>query len=107
MAEIFEIKSYQYFTFSSRNSGTKGVIKCKADGDREVNIHFLEGVASLPPAKKESDYQYMLYYPYSDMVNIVDMLRNESPVHLVYVPEGNNNVRLSTDKELVGEGEEK
>jgi hypothetical protein len=43
---------------------------------------------------------------YSDMFNVVDMLRNESPVYLVYVPEGNNNTRLSTDKEPVGEGEE-
>ncbi len=107
MAEVLEIKSYQYYTFSSRNSGSKGVIACKTKEGKTVHVHFLEGASSLPPARKINDNQFMIYYSYSDMFNIVDMLRNESPVYLIHIPEGNNNTRLSTDSEPVGEGEEK
>ena len=106
MAEVLELKSYQYYTFSSRTSGSKGIITCKTDEDKTDHVHFIEGAASLPPARKMDDNQFLIYYSYSDMFNVVDMLRNESPVYLVYVPEGNNNTRLSTGKEQVGEGEE-
>lgn len=107
MVDVLELKSYQYYTFSSRNSGSKGIITCKTKEGKTVNVHFLEGPGSLPPARKLNENQFMIYYSYSDMPFIVDMLRNESPVYMIHVPEGNNNTRLSTDSEAVGEGEEK
>lgn len=66
----------------------------------------MEGEGKLPSAKKMDAGKYQLYYRYSDMHAIVDMLRNEGPVFLIHVPEGNNNTRLATAQELVGEGEE-
>jgi hypothetical protein len=46
-----------------------------------------------------------LHYRYEDMPAIIDMLRNEAPISLIYVPEGTNNTRISTSPEPVGEGE--
>lgn len=106
MAEIFEIKSYQYYDFASRTSGSKCVAVCKGDGNQTVSIHFMNSGADLPETKKTGDDKYLLYYEYADKPNIIDMLRNEAPVYLIYVPDGINNTRLSTGSEPVGEGEE-
>jgi hypothetical protein len=106
MAEIFEIKNYQYYYFSSRDSGYKAVAICKGLAGQTVYVNFMDGTGTLPEARKLDNNQFSLYYLFSDMPNIIDMLRNEKPIHLIYVPEGQNNTRLSTEPEPVGEGEE-
>lgn len=106
MAEVFEIKHYQYYNFSSRELGSKSAMICTGDAGKTVYVHFMDSAGSLPEAKKIDDNKFILYYRHSDMSNIVDMLRNEKPIHLIYVPEGTNNTRLSTGSEPVGEGEE-
>ncbi len=106
MAEIFEIKSYQYYGFSSRDSSAKAVAICTGDGGKVTYVHFLGGTGDLPESRKIDDNRFIMYYGYSDMSNIIDMLRNEKPIYFIYVPEGTNNTRLSTGSEPVGEGEE-
>ncbi len=106
MAEVFEIKHYQYYVFSSRDSGSKSAAICSGDSGKTVYVHFLGNSGSLPEARKIDDSRFILYYRHSDMPNIIDMLRNEKPIYLIYVPEGTNNTRLSTGSEPVGEGEE-
>ena len=106
MAETFEIKRYQYYNFSSRDSGSKAVVICTGDAGKTAYMHFMGGTGDLQAARKIDDNRYILNYRFSDMPNIVDMLRNEKPIYLIYVPEGTNNTRLSTGSEPVGEGEE-
>ena len=106
MAEIFEIKDYHYYQFSSRDSRSKSVAICTGDAGKTVYVHFMGNTENLPEARKIDDNRFILYYRHSDMPNIVDMLRNEKPIYLIYVPVGTNNVRLSTGSEPVGEGEE-
>ena len=106
MAEVFEIKRYQYYDFSSRDSGSKSVAICTGDAGKTVYVHFIGSTGNLLEARKLDDNRFILYYRHSDMPNIVDMLRNEKPIYLIYVPEGTNNTRLSTGSEPVGEGEE-
>jgi len=106
MAETFEIKSYTYYDFSSRDSGSKCIAVCTGDVGKTVYVHFMDSTGDLPTARKIDDNRFILYYRYADMPIIVDMLRNEKPIYLIYVPEGTNNTRLSTGSEPVGEGEE-
>ena len=100
-----EIMSYQYYQFSTREDGAKAVCTCAGTDGWTVYIYFHEGAQALNAASK-SGKNYYVYYRYSDMSNIIDMLRNEKPVFLHYVPEGTNNTRLSTTSEPVGEGEQ-
>ncbi len=106
MADVMQIKSYQYHNFSSRASGCKGVVACKTVDGKTINIQFLDEENPLPLVQKNGENEFVIYYQYCDMSNIVDMLRNESPVYFIHVPEGKNNSRLSTGSEPVGEGEE-
>jgi hypothetical protein len=106
MADVLEIKSYQYHNFSSRASGCKGVVACKAVDGKTISILFLDEQKPLLSVQTTGENQFVLYYQYNDMANIVDMLRNESPVYFIHVPTGSNNSRLSTGSEPVGEGEE-
>ncbi len=106
MSQIFEIKSYQYYDFASRDTGSKSVAICKGAAGQTVHIHFIADGNDLPESRKTGDNKFLLYYRYSDKSSIIDMLRNEAPVNLIFVPEGRNNTRLSTGSEPVGEGEE-
>lgn len=100
-----EITSYQYYQFSTRVDGAKAVCTCAGTGGRTVYIYFHDGPQALSSAS-HSGNNYFVHYRYGDMSNIIDMLRNEKPVFLHYVPEGTDNTRLSTASEPVGEGEQ-
>lgn len=100
-----EITSYQYYQFSTREDGAKAVCACAGTGGETVYMYFHDGPQALNAAV-HSGNNYYVYYRYSDLPNIIDMLRNEKPVFLHYVPEGTNNTRISTASEPVGEGEQ-
>lgn len=102
-AEIIGINTYTYYQFSSRDD-LKAVAVCAGSGGATVYLHFWGGTAALPAASKTGS-SYILPYRYTDMPAIIDMLRNEAPISLIYVPEGTNNSRISTSAEPVGEGE--
>ncbi len=104
-SEVIEINSYQYYHFSTRDAATKAVAICTAGGGKRVYVYFSGSPNALSEARKSGN-NYFLYYRYADMANIIDMLRNEKPIYLIFVPEGTNNSRLSTMNEPVGEGEE-
>lgn len=103
-SEVFEITNYRYYQFSTRESSIKAVISCAATGGKTVYVYFDGADHPLAEARK-NDNSYFLYYRYADMANVIDMLRNEKPIWMVYVPEGSNNSRISTSQEPVGEGE--
>lgn len=105
MAETVEIKEYKYYTFSSRDSSVANtVVLLYGAGGWIGTVYFSNSDASLKPAVKHPSGRYGLYFKYADLPGIIDMLRNEKPVHLIY--NGAVNSRLSTTKEPVGEGED-
>jgi hypothetical protein len=105
-AEIIGVTSYQYYQFSSRDDSVKAVAVCAGSGGKTIYLYFHGGTAALAAASKSGN-NYSFNYRYSDMPNIIDMLRNEAPVNVIYVPEGTNNSRISTSVEPVGEGEQR
>jgi hypothetical protein len=127
MADIKEIRQYEYYVFSSRDDtdqeqgeeaviihpggpGPKAVIILYGGIEGGATtllgyVHFYGGTEPLDAAEQFPDGKYLLYYRYADLDILVDMLRNEKPVYLIWEPEGVNNSRISTLAEVVGEGE--
>ena len=105
MAESVEIERYKYYTFASRdNSIAQTVILLYGESGYLGAAYFSTEDEPLRPAEKFSNGSYGLYYDYQELQIIIDMLRNEKPVYLVY--NGELNTRLSTTEEPVEEGEE-
>ncbi len=105
MAQSIEIKKYMYYLFSSREDASP-VIFLYSDGDAEIGmVYFREDSQPLPPAKQFPNGKYALYYRRSIFPELIDMLRNEKPIYLHWVPEGNHNTRISTQPEMVGDEE--
>jgi hypothetical protein len=106
MAEVIEIKNYEYYTFSSRDSSpAQSVVLLYGEQGYIGGAFFSNTGEPLKPAEKFPSGVYGLYYRQSDLPVVIDLLRNEKPVFLVFG--GPNNSRLSTSQEPVGEGEER
>ncbi len=106
MAESIEIKNYEYYVFSSReNSIANAVVLLYSDAGYLGGAFFGNSPEPLKPAEKSASGVYGLYYAMADLPVILDMLRNEKPVYLIF--DGPANTRLSTSQEPVGEGEER
>ena len=110
MADIKEIRQYEYFVFTSRDGYAKATMLlygATAGGATTLigYVSFTAGTEPLDEARLSQDGKYLLFYRYADLQVLVDMLRNEKPVHLIWVPEGTHNSRISTLPEAVGEGE--
>ena len=105
MSEVKEITSYKYYTFSSRDSSIANTVILFYGSEAYLGgAFFSNSDEPIKPAQKYSSGVYGLYYKYSDLPNIIDMLRNEKPVYLIY--NGAVNTRISTASEPVGEGED-
>jgi len=104
--ETKEIKSYSYLNYASRSGAndTKAVVVINGETGFLGYVNFLTDGCVLPKSVKQSGL-YFLYYHFSDMPVIVDMLRNEKPIYLIFQDGSNNTCRISTSVELVGEGE--
>jgi len=105
LAETYEIKRYTYYLFSSRNDsiGIGTIMLYGATGYLGAASFSNDACKPLNPAVKYPSGVIGLYYRMSDMPIILDMLRNENPVYLIY--DGALNTRIATTDEPVGEGE--
>jgi len=102
-----EIKKYSYTLFSSRQNTDEvvSVIMLSSDSAFYGYIHFLTDGSVLPKAEKKYGLYY-LYYHQHNLPVIIDMLRNEKPVYLLYIEDDHNNCRITTMPEPIGEGED-
>ena len=105
MPTIFTVDTYQYYNFSSRD-GLKSVAILRGANNHRCNLFFHGNDRALEPAYEINPTTFHFNYQYSDFADIIDMLRNEKPVYVMYEPQGSNNSRISTGSEPVGEGEE-
>ena len=105
MAESINIKKYLYYLFSSREDASPVLFLYDDNNSHVAYVYFRGGSQPLPEARQFANGRYALYYRRSTLPEIIDMLRNEKPIYLHWVPEGTNNTRISTTPELVGEGD--
>lgn len=106
MAESHEIKEYKYYTYSSRDASKANTVILLYGDTRYLGAAFFsnDDATPLEPAVKYSSGIIGLRYRYADLPVIIDMLRNEKPLYLIY--DGEKNSRISTTPEPVGEGED-
>ena len=105
MRKIFGIETYSYYNYSSRD-GTKAVAVLRGNNGETCYVHFYGIDVDLPQAVNLVNNIFIFYYRYSDFHDIIDMLRNEKPISVIYESAGLNNSRISTSAEPIGEGEE-
>jgi hypothetical protein len=106
MAETYEIKKYSYYVYSSReNCDPITVVQLYWDADKYLGAAFFSDNFATPlkSATKYPSGQFGLYHRVRELPTIIDMLRNEKPVFLIY--DGTTNTKISTTTEPIGEGE--
>ena len=103
----FEAKTYDYYFWSSRETG-KANLNIQGPSGEVCGVWFVEDPdAILPDAHEDSPNFFSIYYHYAQFDQILDMLRNEKPVFVHFNNDrGFDNSRISTNREPVGEGEE-
>jgi hypothetical protein len=103
----FQVATYQYYNWSSRKTGKTNLI-LKGAGGETCSVWFVEDpAASLPVAQQVAPNYYAFYYHHHQLPHLIDMLRNEKPITVLFNNDsGYNNSRISTSDEPVGEGEE-
>ena len=103
----FEVRTYQYYDWSSRGTG-KTNLNLRGVGGETCSVWFVEdSAAPLPAANQVAPNYYAFYYHHSQLPHLIDMLRYEKPVYVFFNNDGGlNNSRISTTDEPVGEGEE-
>lgn len=80
-------------------------IGLKAGANYIAQLIFMPNGAALPPDNKPG-MQANIYYHLADYQNAIDLLRNESPVYLLYSGSGGGFENgIKTTEEAVGEGE--
>jgi hypothetical protein len=77
----------------------------KSAGKYIGQLIFKPNGSALPPDNM-SGTQVNLYYHLDDFQNIIDLLRNEKPMYLLWVGSGSGNENgIKTIAEPIGEGE--
>ena len=102
--DVYEIKNYTYYVFSSRNAWADSVLLFHGDSGYLGAAFFYEADYTLPDAVKYPTGPVGLHYHRADLPILIDVLRNESPVYLIW--DGGQNSRISTTSEPVGEFEQ-
>lgn len=108
-ADTIDVRTYSYRFFSTRTEhvpgGAEVAVQVYDRAGRHVGaLEFVGGSGPLPQAQNVGGL-YHLYYRRTALPDVIDMLRNEKPVYLVYQPEGADNSCLMTTNEPIGEAE--
>ena len=103
----FQVRSYQYYDWSSRSTGKTNLI-LRGLGGETCSVWFVEDeTAILPVASQGGANYYAFYYHHSQLQHLVDTLRWEKPIFVFFNNDsGFNNSRISTEDEPIGEGQE-
>lgn len=100
--ETIEVIRYTYHCFSSRERNDIALFLYDEHSRVIAQVLAVPDGEPLPPAERR-DGRAILYYHRAAIPQVVDLLRNESPVYLLW-GEGRNTA-LATGYEPVGEGE--
>lgn len=104
----FQVATYQYYNWSSRQTVKTNLILKGAEGGTCAVWFVEDATADLPAAEYNPTTNYVsLYYHHHQLQHLIDMLRNEKPITVFFDDDGGfNNSRISTSDEPAGEGEE-
>ena len=103
--DVIEIKNYSYYLFASRINAAPYIALYDANEKHVAYVQFNTPSPDLKVSKKTSAGKYILYYDRAVFNEVLDLLRNESPIYLHWSPESPNNTRLATTLEEIGEEE--
>ena len=105
MAKVsFEVATYQYYDWSSRQTGKTNLI-LKGTGGQTCSVWFTEDAAAvLPAAQQLAPTIFNFYYHHHQLQHLIDMLRYEKPIYVHFDNDAGNNSRISTTDEPIGEG---
>lgn len=102
--KVHQIKKYNY-SFDAR-SGGPGKLQLWGDAGRIANVTFVAETSSVPAPVIEADLNSaMVSFRRSTLRDLIDMLRNESPVSVTINNQSPGFVFIHTGLEPVGEGE--
>ncbi len=110
MATIEYIQKYDIAYYAggnnSKNYSYRAIIGLRRnDGSLIGAAYFHRSQDTLPDTDSQSSSGYIyVHYPESDFWHVYDMLRNEDPVYVRYVP-GWEMASINTSLEPVGEEE--
>ncbi len=101
----YKIASYHYKQFGT--SGSANISLYDANRKQRGLLIFLAvDETQLPNSSKDANGLIRLYYTQSKLHDVIDLLRNESPISLNYWNGSEQNSHIGTaQRELVGEGE--
>jgi len=104
-----EIKGYNCALFSSAGNPAK-VSLIDENKDYFATAYFRPENETLPQAHIDSLGKYRLYFYRSYLHDLIDLLRNEKPLYLLFWDDGTgntnaNNTHISTSREPIGEAE--
>ena len=97
-----EVTRYTYHLFSSRDEDAVVVFLYDDKDDVVGEAFFVGDGGPLPPAA-DAGGRVALYFRRSQLPAVLDLLRNEGPIHLRWG--GAFDTSLSTEYEPIGEGE--
>ena len=100
----YSTTNYLIYANSENNGDISAVIHCYESSVIKGTLYFYKVGTSIPANSKISTGALYLNYSISMFSSVVDILRNEGPLSIWYT-DTNKNGGLTTDKELVGEGE--
>ncbi len=96
-----QVVSYKLFQYTKINWDAYIILNLQ-DG-KIGRLYFIKEGGNIMPGFKQGNY-FTLYYKYAQYAGIVDMLRNEKPIHFIF-REAQSYGYLSTSNEPVGEEE--
>ena len=109
---IVEIKRYDvaYYAGGSNAVGYpyRAIIGLRDDNDKLIGAaYFHHNSTTLPGGDTQNASGYIsCHYLAADYPQILDILRNEKPVYVEFVPKAGNIANIRTSAEPVGEGEQ-
>ena len=101
-----DIVDYQYAQFSSSDEASVDLYGTRGKLFGILIFLPVDKPGDLPAAAQGSDGVIRLYYKRERLHEVIDQLRNETPLELNYwIGAGGNNSHIRTMREPVGEGE--
>ena len=111
MAFVEEVKKYDvsYYAGGKNTTGYqyRAIIGLRRnDGSLIGGAYFHRDLATMPNTDDQTSTGYVwFHYTWEDFPQVLDLLRNESPVFVRYVAGGWKIGSITTSLEPVGEGE--
>lgn len=100
---LTQIDTYEVMYSANRFPPRIGL---KAAGNQNIGQLIFMPNGSALPQDKMANGQVNLYYHLDDFQNAIDLLRNESPMYLLYSGSGGGFENgIKTTQEVIGEGE--